>query len=86
MNATAMLGRLEETSPRLKARIAGVLCLLTVLTGLTWLSMTGHFRERETSRLSPSAPPKQSLTEHPAVRTWPPPPLLARAQSVLHRR
>ena len=54
MNATAMLGRLEETSPRLKARIAGVLCLLTVQTGLTWLSMTGHFRERETSRLSPS--------------------------------
>jgi hypothetical protein len=34
MNATAMVGRLEETSPRLKARIAGVLYLLTILTGI----------------------------------------------------
>ena len=40
MNATAMLGRLEETSPRVKARIAAVLYPLTVLTGLTWLLMT----------------------------------------------
>jgi hypothetical protein len=34
MNATAMVGRLEETSPRLKARITGVLYLLTILTGV----------------------------------------------------
>jgi hypothetical protein len=34
MNATAMVGRLEETSPRLKARITGVLYLLTILTGI----------------------------------------------------
>jgi hypothetical protein len=34
MNATAMVGRLEEASPRLKARITGVLYLLTILTGI----------------------------------------------------
>jgi Domain of unknown function (DUF4386) len=34
MNATAMVGRLEETSPRLKARITGAFCLLTILTGI----------------------------------------------------
>ena len=34
MNATAIVGRLEETSPRLKARITGVLYLLTILTGI----------------------------------------------------
>jgi hypothetical protein len=34
MNATAMVGRLEETPPRLKARITGVLYLLTILTGI----------------------------------------------------
>ena len=34
MNAPAMVGRLEETSPRLKARIAGVLYLLAMLTGI----------------------------------------------------
>jgi hypothetical protein len=34
MNATAMVGRLEETSPRLKARITGALYLLTILTGI----------------------------------------------------
>ena len=35
MNATAMVGRLEETPPRLKARITGVLYLLTILTGMS---------------------------------------------------
>ncbi len=34
MNATEMVGRLEETSPRLRARITGVLYLLTILTGI----------------------------------------------------
>ena len=34
MTATAMVGRLEETSPRLKARITGVLYLLTILKGI----------------------------------------------------
>jgi hypothetical protein len=34
MNATAMVGRLEEMSPRLMGRIAGALYLLTVLTGI----------------------------------------------------
>ena len=34
MNATAMVGRLEETPPRLRARITGVLYLLTILTGI----------------------------------------------------
>jgi len=34
MSATAMVGRLEETSPRFKARITGVLYLLTILTGI----------------------------------------------------
>ena len=34
MNATAMVGRLEETSPRLKARITGAFHLLTILTGI----------------------------------------------------
>jgi hypothetical protein len=34
MNATAMVGRLEETSSRLKARITGAFYLLTILTGI----------------------------------------------------
>ena len=34
MNATANVGRLKETSPRLKARIAGAFYLLTMLTGI----------------------------------------------------
>ena len=34
MNATAMVGRLEETSPRLKARITGAFYLLAMLTGI----------------------------------------------------
>jgi uncharacterized protein DUF4386 len=34
MNATAMVGRLEETSLRLKARVTGALSLLTILTGI----------------------------------------------------
>jgi len=34
MSATAMVGRLEETSPRFKARITGVLYFLTILTGI----------------------------------------------------
>ena len=34
MNATAMVGRLEKTSPRLKARMAGAFYLLTILTGI----------------------------------------------------
>jgi hypothetical protein len=34
MNATAMVGRLEETSPRLKVRITGAFYLLTILTGI----------------------------------------------------
>ena len=34
MNATAMVGRLEETSPKAKARITGAFYLLTILTGI----------------------------------------------------
>jgi hypothetical protein len=34
MNATAMVVRLEETSPRLKARITDAFYLLTILTGI----------------------------------------------------
>src|SRR6266478_5179863 len=34
MNATAMVGRLEETSPKAKARITGAFYLLTMLTGI----------------------------------------------------
>jgi hypothetical protein len=34
MNATAMVGRLEETSLGLKARVTGALSLLTILTGI----------------------------------------------------
>ena len=34
MSATAMVGRREETSPRLKARIAGAFYLLAMLTGI----------------------------------------------------
>ncbi len=34
MNATAMVGRLEKTSPRFNAQITGVVYLLTVLTGI----------------------------------------------------
>ena len=34
MNATAMVGRLEETSPRLKGRVTGAFYLLTILTGI----------------------------------------------------
>jgi hypothetical protein len=34
MNATAMVGRLEETSLGLKARVTGALSLLTLLTGI----------------------------------------------------
>src|ERR1700720_3163024 len=34
MNATAIVGRLEETSPRLKARITGAFYLLAMLTGI----------------------------------------------------
>ena len=33
MNATAMLGRLQETSPKAKARVAGGLLLITILAG-----------------------------------------------------
>ena len=31
MNATAMVGRLEETSPKTKARLVGGLLLITIL-------------------------------------------------------
>ncbi len=34
MNATAMVWRLEETSPKAKARITGAFYLLTILTGI----------------------------------------------------
>ena len=34
MNATAMVGRLEETSPKAKARTTGAFYLLTTLTGI----------------------------------------------------
>ncbi len=34
MNATAIVGRLEETSPKAKARITGAFYLLTILTGI----------------------------------------------------
>ncbi len=34
MNATAIVGRLEETSPKAKARITGAYYLLTILTGI----------------------------------------------------
>ena len=34
MNATAMVWRLEETSPKAKARITGAIYLLTILTGI----------------------------------------------------
>ena len=114
MNSTAMVGRLEETSPKTKAGLVSGLLLITILappphesrsweiggnqgqigdgksrnrgrivahprslhkanpaapsisshvpdgtfsdicfTRLAWLIMTGHFRETETSRLSP---------------------------------
>ncbi len=33
MNATAMVGRLEETSPKVKARLVGGLLLITILAG-----------------------------------------------------
>jgi hypothetical protein len=33
MNATAMVGRLEETSPKTKVRVVGGLLLITILAG-----------------------------------------------------
>lgn len=33
MSATAMVGQLEETSPKAKARLAGGLLLITILAG-----------------------------------------------------
>ena len=48
MNATAMVGRLEETSPRLKGRITGAFYLLTILTGIFACFQQIHWRFRST--------------------------------------